>query len=98
LRKFNGHRFAPFVVLDGDHGCFRGATFSSTFESHTIVKLQRQRREEDSEISGSKFDGGGFAQFRATAAERSHLHGNANRNGLREKPRELLSATLFLIR
>src|SRR6266403_6005164 len=42
LQESNGHRFASFVILHADHGCFRRTSATSRLDPHAIVELQRQ--------------------------------------------------------
>ena len=98
MRELNSYRFTVLVVLDGDDRGFHGASFSITFQAHTIVKLQGQSGKKDGEIGCAEFKGSCLAQLGATAAKRSDLNGYADCGGLRKKPRQLLRATLFLSR
>src|SRR6516162_7235259 len=87
-----GHGLAAFVILQRDHRSFCGTSSSLSNDSHTIVKLERQLRQEDGILGGSEVEHGRVLQPDLSRPFRSDANRNANRGKLRKKSCELLRA------
>src|SRR5260370_15561695 len=87
LQESNGERFASFVILHADHGCFRRRSSTSCLDPHAIVELQWQGRKKDSVLGSAEFHNFGLAEIGFASTRGSDFHRNSNGSGLRKKSR-----------
>src|SRR6267154_2948537 len=92
LQESNGHRFASFVILQADHGCFRRTSSTSRLDPHAIVELQWQSRKKDSVLGSAEFHKRGLAEVGSASTRSSDFHRDSNGPGLRKKSRYPLGA------